>query len=200
MNNPEELKDVTEEMDVSEAVDAFNDSFEEMMRKQTPPPKVPIPGQKQDQEHPNPEDMIKFVSMDTYTYYISREAINWNETAKNTSQLSDNLFIIRKMMNELIFNNHNERKDESVRKAFEMVLPFIQSFGFDPTENYKRIYPECDDADIALMYCIDAIEIMNRIMEEIRLFESSSGLISSLFATMTGNNDQITKEEHSDEN
>lgn len=151
------------------------------------------------EEEPKPEDIIRFISMDTYSYSITKNAINWEETADNVQDLNSNLFLIRKLMNELIFNRHSTNSADTITRVMGLVLPFIQGFGFDPTTNYKAIYPDCDDFDIALMYCIDAMEIMKKILEEIRVYQTSKNLIGDIFGSVQTLQSQ-SEEETSDEN
>lgn len=153
------------------------------------------------QQPPDPNETdytIPFQSMDSRVYYMDGNQINWIETAQKVDDIKQNLFMVRQLMRELMFARHDD-PTAAINQVFEQVRPFIQEFGFDPTENYHKIYPDCDDFDIAIMYCVDAMEIMNVIITEITSFKSRSELISQMFETLQTPNENVSEEDH-DEN
>ena len=147
-------QDITKERDVTHETQTYEETSVEEPAEQS-----------------SSKDTITFVSMDTNIYYMDKSIVDWESTLQNKRNLEDNMFAVRKILNELMFARHDANNvSETIETTFNIVLPFIQEFGFDPTANYKKIYPDCDDYDIALMYCIDAIEIMRTLLQELAVY------------------------------
>lgn len=163
-------QDITRERDVTDETQTYEETTVE----------EPV-------EQSSSKDSITFVSMDTNMYYMDKSIVDWESTLQNKQNLEDNMFAVRKILNELMFARH-DNASEAIETTFNVVLPFIQEFGFDPTANYKKTYPDCDDYDIALMYCIDAIEIMHTLLQELAVYEANSTLMSSMIQTIIGGN------------
>ena len=167
---PNDAIDITQERDVSEAVELHDAETQ------------PIEGP--DDESVNMSDCIRFVSMDTNEYLMDKSIINWDATSENERNIRENMFLVRKILNELIFQK-NSGDRSAIDQAFDVVEPFLAEFGFHPLENYKKMYPGCDDYDISLMFCIDAIEIMNVILREIAAYSGAKNAIKSIMETMS---------------
>lgn len=175
------MTDVTNEHDVSDDV---------MLHDESAIPSI-------NEDDVDMSNSMRFVSMDTNTYLMDKSIINWEETLKNKQNIEENLFFVRKVLNELIFQ-HNESHNSGIDEAFGPVLDFIKEFGFDPTKSYSKMYPDANDFDFALMYCIDAIEIMNVLLHEIASYEGAKNAIGSIMETMNnigGMNDERRVEE-----
>lgn len=156
--NQNEPIDVTEERDVTEQVDQFNSEQPGLV---IPEPSPMYPG-----------DDIAFPSMDTRTYLIARSAINWDDMLTAEDTLRDNQFQVRQILKEIMFAG-NKPDNQSIQLAFEHVYPFIKEFGFDPTEGYNTMYPDATDYDKAIMYCIDANELLHVILREIAVYKTA---------------------------
>ena len=154
----EEIIDVTEERDVTEQVEQFDASQHGLVLPEPEP------------FYQNDDDIV-FVSMDTKSYLISRKAINWDDMLTAESSLLENQFAVRQILKEIMFGGNNSA-NAAIRTAFENVRPFLVEFGFDPTEGYHAMYPNGSDYDYAIMYCIDANEVLHTVLREIAIHKA----------------------------
>lgn len=117
-----------------------------------------------------PGNDIHFQSMDAKVYLISRDELDWAGmiAAKNT--LEQNKTMVRQLMREILFAG-NTSSNEAIQEAHDSVKQFLIDFGFDPTEGYKKIYPDAGTYEFALMYCIDANELLTVVLNEIEKYE-----------------------------
>lgn len=193
----EDMIDVTEERDVTEAT-----IDHEVAESDVPPmTELEIP----------PEDQIEFYSMDGKVYLANAQAINWKETGmpESVQNIMNNLFIIRQRLRELMYNNIEDPlmasmgTEEAVKVAEEsrkvlvdstmdIVVPFLTGFGLIP--EYNVVFPGIEGSNLAMLYCIDAIEVLTKILAEIRVrnAEAEPETESSEF-TITGQS--VTAEE-----
>lgn len=168
----EDMIDVTKERDVTEAT-----IDHEVTESDVPPmTELEIP----------PEDQIEFYSMDGKVYLANAQAINWKETGmpESVQNIMNNLFIIRQRLRELMYNNIEDPlmasmgTEEAVKVAEEsrkvlvdstldIVVPFLTGFGLIP--EYNVVFPGIEGSNLAMLYCIDAIEVLTKILAEIRV-------------------------------
>lgn len=168
----EDMIDVTKERDVTEAT-----IDHEVTESDVPPmTELEIPA----------EDQIEFYSMDGKVYLANAQAINWKETGmpESVQNIMNNLFIIRQRLRELMYNNIEDPlmasmgTEEAVKVAEEsrkvlvdstmdIVVPFLTGFGLIP--EYNVVFPGIEGSNLAMLYCIDAIEVLTKILAEIRV-------------------------------
>lgn len=168
----EDMIDVTEERDVTEAT-----IDHEVTESDVPPmTELEIP----------PEDQIEFYSMDGKVYLANAQAINWKETGmpESVQNIMNNLFIIRQRLRELMYNNvedplmasmgteeavkvAEESRKVLVNSTMDIVVPFLTGFGLIP--EYNVVFPGIEGSNLAMLYCIDAIEVLTKILAEIRV-------------------------------
>lgn len=164
------MTDVTTECDVSEMITSYEsdkteDDASSMMSSMPTFQEVP-------------PDTIVFSSMDGKHYMIDKNSINWEETAKCADIMERNIFEIRQTLMSMMCNKDlavaftSSEPPQEIQYVHDVVRKFVEDFGFEP--EYEVVYPYGTDYDIAQCYCIDAIELINLIMCEIKIYKSQN--------------------------
>lgn len=158
MANQEEFNDVTEERDVTDAVIEHDVTAADE-----------IPEEEEVTIDPN---QLKFVSMDGRVYLADRDAIDWDATssAESVQNLEQNLFIARQMLREAMFSRHEKGDIPIVHTIHDVVKPYLSDFGYTP--DYMGTYPDATQIDMAIMYCIDIIEVLNVVLREVAILNA----------------------------
>lgn len=156
-------EDITEDRDVSEAV---MDHDEESI----PENEIPL-------YQEIPDNAIIFHSMDGHHYMIDRGSVNWEQTAANEDYLQQNMFVIRQQLMNL-FLSRDGVTEVDTEFARTVVKDIVTSTGCTP--KYTATFPEADHYDIAQMYCIDALELMNLFLKEIAVFNVNKSIADCL--------------------
>lgn len=155
--------DVTEERDVTEA------TIDHEVETQ---PETDAPAATESIDEIPEEDRIEFQSMDGKIYVANAQTIDWNATSAEESKNSmrNNLFVIHQCLRELISIRRETDQnaiDNLVETTMNIVVPFLSAFGYYP--EFEIVFPDATKDDIAILYCIDAIEVMTKIMSEVRV-------------------------------
>jgi len=166
--NMNEFTDITSERDVSEEVMNHDaDSIEECVIDQS---EVPLYNE-------IPENAIIFHSMDGHDYMIDRTSIDWNLTAQNEDNIHSNMLVIRQTLMSLIFSKNDLRPSDT---EFGNTVVKDMVIGFGCTPKYTAIFPDADDYDLAQLYCIDALQLMNLILTEVSVFKVNKSFADCL--------------------
>ncbi len=160
--------DVTEDRDVTEAtIDHELDAASQPVEEDIPE-----------------EEKIYFFSMDTTTYVADARTlpIDWDniDVAQTFSQLYTNLVFIRQYLRELLYAKIDNPEDtEAVKQAedhrkqlaensLELTIPYLEgNFGIHP--HYDETFPNIGIIEKAAFYCIDCIEVITKMMYEVRI-------------------------------
>ena len=160
--------DVTEDRDVTEAtIDHELDAASQPVEEDIPE-----------------EEKIYFFSMDTTTYVADARTlpIDWAniDVAQTFSQLYTNLIFIRQYLRELMYAKIDNLEDvEAVKQAEDhrkqlaensmgLTVPYLEgNFGIHP--HYDETFPNIGIIEKAAFYCIDCIEVITKMMYEVRI-------------------------------
>jgi len=160
--------DITEERDVSEEV--MEHAEEHTVDESTIPSddEMPVNG-------------IIFHSMDGKRYLINRDSINWMDAAASVQTIESNLLVVRQVLQQLIASAVEPNSEPDTSFALSVIKDIVEGF-CKPT--YTELYSGLDTADndyhLAVLYCTDAIELMNIMLKEIAVFNVSKSF-SDLF-------------------
>lgn len=156
----ENMIDVTEEMDVSEAVNEHDATRKEVKLSSLT-----------DEEAAN---SIQIRSISSNTYLMDRRGVDWEQTSQpgNLNSIHENQDYIYRILQDLIFTRNDDEESQkfAVGQAMDIVKPFVEEFGIHP--EYRNIFPDATANDIALCYCIDAIAILKTILCEIAVYRA----------------------------
>lgn len=111
-----------------------------------------------------PENAIIFKSMDGKSYLIDKTCIDWDQTADNIHALESNVTVVRQSLMSLFFDKKNADTSYANTEIKNLIV------GLGCTPKYSVTFPNADEFDTAVMYCIDALELMNIIISEIKLY------------------------------
>lgn len=156
-------EDITDDRDVSEAV---------MDHDETTAPDTEIPLYQE-----VPDNAFVFHSMDGHHYLIDRTLIDWEKTAANEEVIQQNMFVVRQQLLNLFLSRDGVTESDT-EFANTVVKDIVTGFGCTP--KYTATFPEADHYDIAQMYCIDALEIMNLLLKEIAVFNVNKSIADCL--------------------
>lgn len=130
------------------------------------------------------DQLIEFRSISNRVYMIDPDAIDWAETSKpeNVEGLEQNMQRIRDMLCDLL--TEHDDTDDAKNVVFNVVYGFLTDMGIDPLTAYQERIPDIRDFDMAVMLCIDAIELTNVILRHVAVYKTGTDLLSQMFNTM----------------
>ena len=143
----DEFIDVTNENDVSEQIMDHDSMVHES--------EIPV-------YHEIPDNALVFHSMDGRHYLINKDLIDWDQTADNLSCLENNMTVVRQALMSMFLDKTHADTSYANTEIKDMII----NFGCTP--KYDVTFPDADDYDKAQMYCIDALELMNIIILEVK--------------------------------
>ena len=168
--NLENTQDVTDEVDVSEAVQEVNsdDIVDQGVSIDTVQTFKAIP-----------EGMTVLNSMDGNKYLLNLSTVDWAETAseQNMQNINANEEFVRAVFREVIFAHTMADTDPDAAQKYETgpaidtVRAYVDGFGLKPL--YKETYPNASDYDIDIMWCIDALEITRVVRTQCEIWRAT---------------------------
>ena len=178
--------DVTEERDVTEA------TIEHELENADPVDETSVPTQASPLEEFMSDEEVLFHSMDNQVYSAPKIWFDWDATSsdENMQNLQNNAYIVRHFMRELLSRDANdEGRQEIIDVTMNVVVPIMSKFGYEP--KFNEVFPDADAGTIALLWCIDTLEFLNKIM-----FACALHMELKPYKTTTNTEEESTNEVH----
>ena len=128
-------------------------------------------------EYVDTDNGISVTLCNGVTYLLDSDAFEWDELSSHKDILISNENTIMQMLHDLISLPHTDAEEckELINKVTETVDEFGSSFKIEFDYSAFKL----SDREISLIKCFDALNVVNTIMREIKVYDAGFSAVNA---------------------